>query len=131
VSTITGDVVSDNPGRSMALATWTVVHAPAATVQAVATKAAGAAGVKHVCYGILATVAAGATAQTPLNVVVLDGASPVFSASIATPANSVGVVALMGLNIVGTAATLMTLQFSAGGAATTVQNVTLIGYDVT
>jgi hypothetical protein len=115
----------------MALASWTVVHAPAATVQAIATKAAGAAGVKHVCYGISATTAAGATPQTPINVVLLDGASPVFSASIAAPANGVGVISLMGLHIVGTAATLMTLQFSAGGAATTVQNVTLIGYDVT
>lgn len=125
-----GERLTDPAERLIAPAMWTVVHNPAAATQAIATKAAGAAGVKHVCYGIVATIAAGATAATPLNVQLLDGATVLLTASIAAPVNGVGVVALTGINIEGTAATAMTLQFSAAGALTTVENVTLIGYDV-
>src|SRR5690242_9481224 len=58
-------------------ATWSVVHAPAANNQATASKAAGAAGVRHVCTGITATLAAGASAPTAVNVnvAVRDGAT--------------------------------------------------------
>jgi hypothetical protein len=131
VSVVVGDVITDNSGVArMVIATWTVVHAPGAAAQAIATKSAGAAGVKHVCQAIIATIAAGATVQTPINVQLLDGASTVLSASVSCAANGQGGVILSGLAIEGTAATLMTLQFSAAGAAATVENVTLCGYDV-
>jgi hypothetical protein len=112
MSSIISDKISDQAERLYTPTPWTVVHAPGAAAQAIATKSAGAAGVKHVCHGIIATIAAGATAQTPINVQVLDG------------------IFLTGINLVGTAATSMTLQFSAAGAAATVENVTLVGYDV-
>jgi hypothetical protein len=124
MSSIISDKISDQAERLYTPTPWTVVHAPGAAAQAIATKSAGAAGVKHVCHGIIATIAAGATAQTPINVQVLDGAAVLFSAAVSAPANGQGGIFLTGINLVGTAATSMTLQFSAAGAAATVENVT-------
>jgi hypothetical protein len=130
MSIVNGDFVVTPFDRLVAPSMWTAVSEPVAATQATVTKAAGASGVKHVCYGIIATVACGATAQTPLNVELLDGASVVLAASIAAPVNGVGVVQLSGLHIPGTAATSMTLRISAAGVAASVSAVTLIGYDV-
>lgn len=110
---------------------WTVVHAPATNVQATATKSAGAAGVKHVCYGIVASISgAAAAAAAAVGVQVLDGASVVFSATLAAPANQAAQIQLTGLSIIGTAATSMTIQFVAAGGAGTFEAVTLIGFDI-
>jgi hypothetical protein len=130
MGTLFGARETDPAERLIAPTMWAVTAAPAAAAQAVATKAAGATGVKHVCYAIVATIAAGATAQTPIDVQLLDGASLVFTASLSAPVDGVGSIVLGGLAIEGTAATSMTLQFSAAGAAATVERVTLIGYDV-
>lgn len=109
---------------------WTAKNTSAAAGQAIAVRAAGGAGVKHVCYGICATVAAGAAAQGPLTVQVLDGVTSIFEGVVAAPANQSGQIALTGLFLVGTAATSMTLQFTASGAANSVQSCTIIGFDV-
>lgn len=113
---------------------WTAVHAPAAATQATISKAAGGAGVRHIATGITATIACGATAQTPINVYLRDGATGagaiIWAGAIAAPANGVGVITLTGLSIVGTANTAMTLEFSAAGVAASVEAVTLTGYDV-
>jgi hypothetical protein len=113
---------------------WTSVNIPAAATQATTTKAAGGAGVRHVCTGIVATVATGATAQTPISVFLRDGASGggsiVFAAVVAAPANGTGVLALSGLHIVGSANTAMTLEFNAAGVTGSNEAVTLTGYSV-
>jgi hypothetical protein len=116
---------------------WSVVSGPAVSLQATASKAAGAAGVRHVCDCV--TVSAGAStapaAATELTINLRDGASGagtvIWSTEItaaATAANH-GNVPLCGLNLIGTAATAMTLEF---GALLTneFESVTLTGYDV-
>lgn len=118
---------------------WTAVHAPAANTQATASRAAGAAGVRHVCRGLTATLAAGAVAPAAIqvNVVLRDGASGagtvLWAAAMALPATAGATAAplsVMDMWIVGTAATAMTLEFSAAGGANTVEAVTLVGTDI-
>lgn len=117
---------------------WSVTHAPAANTVATASKAAGAAGVRHVCTSVSATIAGGAVAPTATTVTLQlrDGAtgagSVVGSWTIgieATAGRTVSLV-LTGLNIVGSAATAMTLEFSAAGGLNTLESVTLSGYSV-
>jgi hypothetical protein len=123
----TGSELTTTPGN------WTVLNTPAAATQATATKAAGAAGVRHVCNSISATFAAGATPGAATLVNLRDGASGagtiLWSQYLAAPTGDVRVLTISGLNIVGSAATAMTLEFAAAGAATTLQAVTLTGYD--
>jgi hypothetical protein len=112
---------------------WTSNHTPNAATQATITKTAGGAGVRHICYGITATIACGTTAQTPLTVYLRDGATGagtvLWSATISAPANGVGGICITDLNIVGSANTAMTLEFSGAGVADSKQAVTLMGYD--
>jgi hypothetical protein len=133
MSEISGDRVlaPDTLENIYGASCWTVKNTSGAAGQAIATKAAGAAGVKHVCYGICASAAAGAAAQGPLTVQLLDGVTSIFEGVISAPANQSGQIILTGLYLVGTAATSMTLQFTATGATNTLQSCTLIGFDVT
>ncbi len=108
---------------------WTVVSTPAANTQASAIKAAGAAGVRHICNSISASFAAGATAGAAVLVNLLDGATIVWSQYLTAPVGDVRAINLTGLNIPGTAATSMTLQFAAAGGLTTLESVTIGGYD--
>lgn len=128
--TVFGARITDPAERLIAPEMWSVVTTAAAAAQAVATKTAGAAGVSHVCYGIVATIAAGATAQTPIKIQLLDGSTALLEAEVSAPVDGCAKVAIMGLHLKGTAATAMSLQFAGAGAAATVQSVTLIGYDV-
>lgn len=130
MSEIQGDRITDLAERLVAPTMWQVLNTPATATQAIATKAAGAAGIKHVLYGVIASIAAGATAQTPILVQVLDGASVIFTAAVAAAVDGIASINIVGLHIPGTAATSMTLQFSAAGALATQEAVTLIGYDV-
>jgi hypothetical protein len=131
MSTTSGDVITDlSGGRPVGVGGWIVVHEPGAAAQATVTKAAGAAGVKHVCTGIVATVAAAGTAQTPVAVELVDGSTVILAAQLAAPINTCATLFLSGLAIEGTAATGMTLRFSAAGVAGSFEAVTLIGYDV-
>lgn len=107
---------------------WTATGEPAAATQATATRAAGGAGVVHVCTGLTVCLAAGATAAGPIKVRVLDGAATLWVGAMSAPVQGVGVIALDGLALVGTANTAMTLQFDAAGPAASQETVTLHGY---
>lgn len=111
---------------------WAVTNQATAGTPTIS-KAAGAAGVRHVCTGISISVSAGATAQTPVVVNLRDGATGagtiLASWALSTIANSTTSVQLTGLNIVGTAATAMTLEFAATTATAVVGSVNLVGYD--
>lgn len=116
------------------LATWNVNNRPVTATKATVTKAAGAAGVRHVVAGFSFTLAAGATAQTPLNIDVIDGASGgttrLWTGAISCVANGAAEVTVPFCSLVGTAATGTTIEFSAAGATATLQAVTMWGYDV-
>ena len=117
---------------------WTVLHTPAVATQATKSKAAGAAGVQHVAKRLFVMFAVGATAQTAaVNVNLIDGATGGAAilwalVSALLPASSAGIwyADVDNLFAVGTAATAMTLEFSAAGAAGTAQSLTLQGFDI-
>jgi hypothetical protein len=121
-------------------ATWSAVHAPAANTQATASKSAGAAGVRHVCTGFSAALYSGSTAvtvpATPVTVTIRDGASGAgtilwqHGLSVITTAGGSAHIALSGLSLVGTAATAMTIEFSAAGGAGSFETVSMQGYSV-
>jgi len=123
----TGSELTTLPGN------WSVTSSPAANTQATATKAAGGAGVRHVANSVTASFAAGATAGAAIQVNLRDGASGagtiLWSALLTAPIGDSRSVTLSGLNLVGSAATAMTLEFTAAGGATTLESVTLTGYD--
>ena len=111
---------------------FSLYHLPAATAQATVTQAAGAAGVKNVATSIsFASVTVG-TAQTVLSVSLRDGATGagtiLWSLQFIQPVNNIFSMTAPLPHIAGTAATAMTLEFSAGGAAATIQSVSLTGY---
>lgn len=117
---------------------WSVAHTPAITTQATITRAAGAAGVVHVCTSIDAVLIIPETVNQGLITLNLrDGATGLgtilwsrrFGIGAALTGGGQQEVSLSGLNIVGSAATAMTLEFSAAGAATTSQSVAMTGYD--
>lgn len=112
---------------------WTVFHTPVAATQATASKAANASQ-RHVCTGIYATLAAGATAQAAAVTLNLrDDATGVgtilWSKQVILPANGLWEVNISGLNIPGTLNKAMTLEFSGAGAAGTFESVAMAGYD--
>lgn len=112
---------------------WTLTHAPIANTQATATRAAGAAGVRHVLKSINATLIGVGAIAAPISVVVRDGASgagPILWADqlFAPAAGSKDRVTLTGLNIIGSAATAMTLEFIAAPGATNFEAVAATGY---
>ena len=115
---------------------WAVQHTPATNTQATISKAAGGGTVRHVCTSISATISAPA-APTAAQVIVnlRDGATGAGTILLswtgalqATAGDRWGVV-LSGLNIVGTANTAMTLEFTAAGGANTYEQVAMSGYD--
>lgn len=123
-------VLSAPPGE------WSINHTPAANTQATITRAAGAAGVRHVCRSITASIIGlAASAETTVIVSLRDGASGAGTILWSTQllvAGTTGTqagVSLSGLNIVGSAATAMTLEFAAAGGASTLESVALTGYD--
>lgn len=118
---------------------WSITNAAAANTQATATKAAGAAGVRHVVTAINAKLAAGSGAVTlpvtPVRAVVRDGTTGAgtilwdgYLSIPATPGAADGLAAT-GLNIPGSAATAMTVEFNGAGGAGTFESVSLQGYD--
>lgn len=128
-ATTQGDTTSKTGIQVTAKASeWTAVGEPAAAAQATATRAAGGAGVVHVCTGLTLCLAAGATAGGPIKVRLLDGAATLWVGALSAPAQGTGVIALDGLALVGTANTAMTLRFDAAGPAGSQETVTLHGY---
>lgn len=122
------------------VANWSINHIPAAATQATISRAAGAAGIKHVCTSIHAKLrTATAATASAVQVNLRDGATGAGTILWATTLNintnvaTVGGVlndeiTLTGLNIVGTAATAMTLEFAGAGAANTFEDVAMTGY---
>lgn len=128
-ATQTGAQVVASPG------TWTATNTPAAATQATVSRVAGGAGVRHVCNSISASIAAVATGTTAVMQAVLrDGATGagtiLWSTVMAVVPNTSTAVNLTGLSILGSANTAMTIEFTAAGAATTIESVTISGYDV-
>lgn len=121
-----GGQIAAGPGE------WSVEHRPAVSTQATITRAAGAAGVRHVCRSITASLVAVA-AQTIVDVLLRDGASGagtvLWSARLQVPAGDSKQITLTGLNIVGSAAAAMTLEFGAAPVATNFEGVAMTGYD--
>lgn len=112
---------------------WAAVSQPAVSVIASATRAAGGAGVRHVCRSITVT-SSGPAPQTSVDVVLRDGASGagaiLWVGSLAFVAGDSKSIILSGLHIVGSANTAMTLEFQAAPVATNFQRTTLNGHDV-
>ena len=114
--------------------TWSATHTPATATQATASRAAGAAGVRHVATTLTACIASGITVQTPVLINLRDGATGagavLWSGAVSAPANDSNCTIISGLAMIGTAATAMTLEFAAAGAAATQETVTLTGFSV-
>jgi len=113
---------------------WAIGQTPAAATQATISRAAGAAGVSHVATSISVAVSTVGTAQTAALVFVLrDGATGagtvLWTLQVSLPVNTTWSFALSSLNIVGTAATAMTLETVAAPAAAVFASVSLTGYD--
>lgn len=117
---------------STQLSTWSVTDADAGATQSTASKASGGGTVRHVATSI--TACRGDTvAAVPAQINLRDGAtgagtiirSWVIGVSVINEATCVD---LSGLNMTGSAATAMTLEFAAAGSATSLSTVTLTGY---
>lgn len=110
---------------------WSLVHAPAADTIATATKAAGGAGVRHVlqnlCVGLILITAANFTANQPVYWVVRDGAAgagTIIFRGVTTNA------ILSGLNLVGTANTAMTVEWTVAPGLTNLEVISAAGYSI-
>lgn len=114
------------------MSTWAVQHTPSSATKATISKAA-VAGIRHVCESITVSIAAGATAQTPVGVVLRDGATGagtiLWSAKLAAPVDGCAVIALSGLNIMGSVDTAMTLEFAAAGVTASEEAVSMAGHE--
>lgn len=115
---------------------WTSVHVPSANTVATTTKAAGGSSVRHIATGIsVSLINTNVLAGNDYLVQLRDGASgagTVLWASRLTVAAGAAVQSLIhitGLNIVGSANTAMTLEFSAGPGSGNFETVSLSGYD--
>jgi hypothetical protein len=131
--------VSTNALQIIKPGDWSSYHAPAVNTQATITKASGGAGVRHKCTSIAATLYADATGGSGALVATLnliDGASGAntllrsFILAVQNTAGACTVITLTDLNIVGSAATAMTLEFAATpGVAHVGQSVSFTGHD--
>jgi hypothetical protein len=112
---------------------WTLTNSPVAATQATATRAAGAAGVRHVLKSIQASINAVAAQAAPVSIVVRDGASGsgtiLWQDRLMAPIGFSDRITLDGLNIVGSAATAMTVEFTAAPAATNFETISATGFD--
>lgn len=125
---VPGPLLATDPGE------WSVTHTPAANTQATISRAAGAAGVRHVCKSITVSgIGLAAAAEASVLVNLRDGATGagtiLWSQRIYIPAGGQNGFSIAGLNIVGSAATAMTLEFAAAGGANTFESVAMTGYD--
>lgn len=107
---------------------WTEKHVPAAATQATCTKTAPGIGKRLIITGINASIATGATEQTPILVELLQGSTQKMAWKVSAPANGLGGLAQGGLSIVLDVNEACTLRFSAAGVALSEQAVSLTGY---
>lgn len=126
--------LNTQPGiRTVALpASWQATNTPAANVQATAARAAGAAGVRHIATSIHACSQEAVLANSVF-VNVRDGATGAgtviwtgFVKNLVNDSRCINVP----VSLIGSAATAMTLEFTAAGGAGNRQTVTLTGYSV-
>lgn len=117
---------------------WALTNLPIVNTQATITRAAGAAGVRHIATSITATFSSGTSSAGGAVVAVLrDGSTG--AGTILWQSNMQFTAAVDGgqtivvpaLNILGSPATAMTLEFTAAGGANTFESVSVTGYDVT
>lgn len=125
-----------DPGYADA-AGWSIKHRPAANTIATISKAAGAAGVKHVCTGFMVTFASlGAPTPEIIGIQIRDGATGagtiIWEGSISLPAvaGESKWIGMTGLWLVGTAATAMTIETDAAGGANDYLSVSLQGVSI-
>lgn len=125
------NLLSD-PGTSETVAVnyWAVNHVPATATQATITQAAPGAGLRNVCKGITVSVAAGASAQTPVIAVLRDGATgagPIlWACALSAAANFCGTISVE-VDIKGSPNTAMTLEFTAAGVTASQETVAMSG----
>lgn len=137
------DLYADREGRQIVrpwgAGEWSQVHLPAVNTRATSTKTAGGAGIRHVCTGLTVILAGDSTAPaaTVLDVRLRDGIADtgtiLWQAKITLPATAGAMngISRSGLHIKGSAATAMTLEFSAAGGANTFESVSFEGVDIT
>jgi hypothetical protein len=111
---------------------FNLTSTPTTATQATVTQAAGAAGVRNVCNSITFALQTIGTLQGVIQVNLRDGATGagtiLWSITIGLAVSTFFAFTAPGLNIVGSAATAMTLEFSAAGVAASSESVTLNGY---
>jgi hypothetical protein len=117
-------------------ARWSTTSSPVVSLKATASQAAGASGIRHVADCISYSLGAiAAPAATRLTINLIDGASGgvtvLWTKTVAIPATAAPHYDgnFCGLNLIGTAATAMTLELSAL-LTNEFESVTLTGYDV-
>ena len=116
---------------------WSIKNRAAANTAATISKAAGAAGVKHVATGFMVTFSSlGAPTPEIIGFQIRDGATGagtvIWEGSISLPAvaGESKMIAQSGLWLVGTAATAMTIETDAGGGANDYLSVSLQGVSI-
>lgn len=136
---IAGEDQPNNAIVTKGRAGWCITHAPAVNTKATISQAAGAGSIKNVCTGLSFIASTGTTAPTAIQLTVnlRDGATGagtiLKSWTVVLPA-AVGYnfgINLSGLWIEGSAATAMTIEFSAAGGANTFESVTMCGTTIT
>ncbi len=132
----TGATAGNGAAMATRPADWAVNNVAGAAAQATITKAAGAGTVKHVCTSISGQISTVGTAQAAQLVFNLrDGATGagtvLWSVGISLGTNATWGFYLTNLNIIGSAATAMTLETAAAPVAAAFASVSLTGYDVT
>ena len=128
--------VSTNALQTVGVGQFGIVHTPAVNTQATISQAAGASGVRNVCQSITVSLAQDATGsvQTGIQFNLRDGATGtgtiLWSITMALPATpgDCRVFSISGLNIVGSAATAMTLETVGTPASHTAASVSFQGY---
>jgi hypothetical protein len=108
---------------------WTLTSAPAVSTVATATRAAGTGTTRHVLQNISYSLNAVVAQATPVVIQVLDGATVLWQDSVIATAGSNAGKSITGLNLVGSAATSMTVAFTAAPTATNFEILSASGYD--
>jgi len=114
---------------------WSQQNSPAANTQATTSRAAGGAGVRHVCTSITACIVSTGAGGGGGVINLRDGATGagtiLWSAQLGVPGiNNGDSIVISGLSIVGSANTAMTLEFAAAGGANTTESVAMTGYTI-
>ena len=111
---------------------FNLFHIPAAATQATISQAAGAAGVRNVATNLSFSITTVGTAQTVISVALRDGATGagtvLWSKQFILPVHSPISENVPLPHVMGTAATAMTLEWSAAGVAASLESVSLSGY---